>query len=408
MTLIPDLIKNDLATKYAYLVVNGCPDSRSDAAHVREYLLAMGYAMTEWVEEADLVLFFACGLTCHAEAISLAIVPKIKARMKPGAQFITGGCLPVINPDAVATVYDGPVFGAHPCPDLADLTDSDLDMAAIQANDLEPTRMPLNILERVAVDIRNQNLLFTAAKAWYTVADLFHQDQAGTVPDSYAIQIAVGCAHRCSYCVVPICRGRVRSKPITRVLQEFDQGLAQGRTVFALLASDAGSYGRDLGTDLLHLLREMIQREGAYQIRLRNCHPRYTIDHLDELMAIFESGRIPFFASTIQSGSNRILGLMRREYQAEELEQAMLAIQERFPQMQIRTQTMCGFPGETEADFEETLDYLDRVRHDFVEAYMYQGEPCVSATRLPDQIPLSVGSRRLLRLQWKAMTSRKR
>jgi len=174
-------------------------------------------------------------------------------------------------------------------------------------------------------------------------------------PYSFLIKIATGCSSACAYCAVRLSRGKVRSKPIHKVAEEFDEGLAKGYSEFALIGTDTGSYGRDQNITLAALLRELITRKGDYKIRLRNVQPKFLIEMMPELQEIFKTGKISYLGTANESGNNRILELMNRGYRIEDYKEAIHTINKKFPDMQLRTQLMAGFPSETDEEFEDTI-----------------------------------------------------
>ena len=200
-----------------------------------------------------------------------------------------------------------------------------------------------------------------------------------------------------------ISRGRVKSKPIDQVAAEFDRGYSQGHKEFTLIGTDLGSYGRDRGTDLVALLKELVSRSGDYKIKLLHIHPRFLIDMLPGLCEVFRSGRISRFSSSLQSGSDRILGLMRRGYRTGEFKEAILSLNSLFPEMTICSQVMIGFPGETEDEFRATLNLLNEIPFAFVDAFVFEARPNTAAAEMKEQIPRKVAVRRLLELYGKSL-----
>jgi tRNA-2-methylthio-N6-dimethylallyladenosine synthase len=150
----------------------------------------------------------------------------------------------------------------------------------------------------------------------------------------------------------------------------------------------------------------MVEIPGDYTIRLRNIQPKFLIEMMPELQQILGSGKIPYLSSAAQSGSDRILELMRRGYRIEDYKRAILTLKSQFPALQIRTQIMVGFPGETEDEFQDTLRLLDEVNFDFVEVYMFQPRPGTEAARMKDQIPQKVGRRRYHKAYMKSLPRR--
>jgi threonylcarbamoyladenosine tRNA methylthiotransferase MtaB len=225
---------------------------------------------------------------------------------------------------------------------------------------------------------------------------------------TFCIKVCTGCLNICAFCAVRLSRGKLRSKPINHIIKEFDEGLAKGSTEFALIGTEVGAYGRDLGTTLPTLLRELVRRKGDYTIRLRNIYPGFLIEMIPELREILQCGRISYINSAVQSGNNRILRLMRRDYRIEDYKQAILSLKRELPQIQLRTQILVGFPSEREDEFQDTLRLLDEVDFDYVEVYTFQPRPNTEAARMKDQVPQKVKKRRCYKARKKSVLIGKR
>ena len=214
----------------------------------------------------------------------------------------------------------------------------------------------------------------------------------------FCIKICSGCLGNCSFCAIRLSRGGLKSKPFETVIKEFEEGLTKGYKDFALLGTEVGAYGKDLGIDLVVLLKELISRKGDYRISLRNLHPRNLIEMLPELCKVFGSGRIPYVACSPESGNNRILGLMNRGYNIEDFKEAILTLNHEFPQIKIRTQLMVGFPTETEEEFQDSMRLVDGLHFDFVEVYIFEARKGTRAAAMTGQVPEKIKHERYFKL----------
>jgi len=390
-------------TKKACVITNGCPENRIDCARMQEFLRGNGCTVTADLQNADTIVFNACGLTDATQEQSVKIIRFIQAQKQSSAELVVCGCLPKINMPRLREVHHGLVF-EHEIEDLADIIETETSPQDACANHLAPRahvpsahrwrlsdfkRMinPMSIIEKLTESYRNR------------------LDQAINVfgPNSFCIKVSTGCPNRCAFCAVKISRGELKSKPLNRVVEEFKEGLGRGYKEFALLGTDVGAYGRDLGITLVDLLRELIKIKGDYTIRLRNIQPRFLIEMMPELREVLRSGKITYISSAAQSGNNRILGLMRRGYRIEDYKEAILSLKREFPYLQIRTQIMVGFPSETEDEFQDTLRLLDEVSFDFVEVYPFQARPNTEAATMKDQVPAKVIRRRYHKAYMKSL-----
>jgi len=390
-------------TKKVCVITNGCPENRIDCARMQEFLGVNGCTITADLQDADTIVFNACGLTQATQEFSIKIIRFIQAQKKASTELVVCGCLPKINMTRLREVHHGVTF-EHEIEDLADIIETETSPQDAYANHLAPRahvpsthrwrlpdfkRMtnPMSIIEKLTESYRNR------------------LDQAINVfgPNSFCIKVSTGCPNKCAFCAVKISRGHLRSKPIDRVIEEFEEGLAQGYKEFALLGTDVGAYGRDHGITLVELLRELIKIKGDYTIRLRNIQPKFLIEMLPELIEILRSGKISYVSSAAESGNNRILRLMKRGYRIEDYKEAVLSLKREFPGLQIRTQIMVGFPGETEQEFQDSLRLLDEIRFDFIEVYPFQARPNTEAAAMEDQVPAKVIRRRYHKAYMKSL-----
>ena len=172
------------------------------------------------------------------------------------------------------------------------------------------------------------------------------------------------------------------------------KGLKTEYTQFALIGTDLGSYGKDIQTDLLILLRELISIDRKFEIKLRNVHPQLLINRLPELLAVAKTGRISHITTAIQHGNDRILGLMNRSYNIKDCKLAINALKIICPNLKIRTQVIVGFPGETHSEFNDTLRLIDEINVDFFEVYGFSARIGTLAAEMPHQISQKTINRR--------------
>jgi tRNA A37 methylthiotransferase MiaB len=381
-----------------YVLSNGCPESRIDLRRMQEYFERNGWTETGLLSEADLVLFNACAGTQDGEDSSMAIIAQMKAALGPRARLIVSGCLSKINPARLRTAYDGPTFGSDEVGRLNELFPSPIKAEDIQAHRLTERTPYVSLSKWVRGNLRKRGPLGPVIKILEVLYDRLNPRTQAFAPESYCIKVSTGCLGNCAYCGIRLARGKLASKPVEDVLKEFDQGLARGARDFSLIGTDLGCYGRDRGTDLVALLREMVKREGEYAIRLRNVKPNFLLEMLPGLEEVFATGRVSFLSSAVEAGSDRIVALMNRPYSVGDFARAIETIHRRFPRIVTRTQIVIGFPTETKAEFRETLDLVKRLRFDCVEAFMFQSRPMTAAAALEGQLSENVKRRRNIRL----------
>jgi len=204
---------------------------------------------------------------------------------------------------------------------------------------------------------------------------------------------------KCTYCAIKFGAGPLRSIPLAAAVGEFRSGLSHGYDLFRLTAEDVGSYGQDIGLCIVDLLRELNAGPENFKLLLDDFSPIWLVRYFPELLELFstEHRRIKYICLPIQSGSERILQLMAREYTAEEARRCLLALKKAAPEIDLRTHVLVGFPGETEEDFAETLDFLKSVKFNLVSIYNYSERVGTEATTFPGKIPERVKLQRVWR-----------
>jgi len=437
-----------------FLTTNGCPENQIDLARMQKYLTENRWQIVNSIEESDLILFNACGLTHDMQESSIRIISELNLKKKPSTELIVCGCLPKINKNRLRQVYQNITFGSDEIERLSEALKIKTNPKNIYANYLLPQynnghkngRRILNLRKLFRSHLKkifrsnpyvrtlyhdileyacglklgsaltlDQNPIFEMASSmtainkklfYYYYGQLFEAINVFH-PYSFCIKISTGCLTNCSYCAVRISRGILKSKPLNKVIHEFEEGLAMGFTEFSLIGTDTGSYGRDQGITLVTLLKKMLARKGDYQIRLRNVQPRFLIEMMPELQDLFESGKISYISTAAQSGNNRILKLMNRKYTIEEYKEAIRLINKKFSHIQIRTQIMVGFPSETEEEYRDSVRLLDELSFDIIEVYNYSPRPNTKAAKIKDRVPQKVAEKRYINLLVKSILNEK-
>jgi len=347
-----------------------------DAETLRGFLDELGYAETARVEEADLVIMNTCAVRQKAEEKVFGLIGRLGKLKKqnPGMIIAVCGCLPQQEKAAQSISRRYPfvdlIFGTH-------------NLAAFPA-----------LLERVESERR-------------TVVDVW--DEAGEVVEDLPavrrngvkawVNITYGCNNFCSYCVVPYVRGRERSRRPEHILAEIGKLVADGCREVTLLGQNVNSYGKDLPeqADFPELLQRVDRESGLARIRFMTSHPRDFTEKLIGVMAegqhICEHVHLP-----VQSGSNRILELMNRGYTREHYRELVLLLRSYLPGCALTTDLIVGFPGETESEFQETLELVEEVGFDAAFTFLYSPRRGTPAAVMPGQVPEGAKKERFARL----------
>ncbi|MDI6891588.1 MAG: tRNA (N6-isopentenyl adenosine(37)-C2)-methylthiotransferase MiaB [Actinomycetota bacterium] len=353
-------------SKKFFIRTFGCQMNKHDSERMAGMLLKEGYAPAKSPQAADVIVFNTCCVRRHAEERLYGNVNVLKSLKKerPDVIIAVGGCLPQKYGEEVLrrAPHVDVVFGTHNLPNLPKLIrlaerNSSPICEIWPGTQTFPTELP---------SLREKRF-----QAW--------------------VPITIGCNNFCSYCVVPYVRGRETSRPIQDICREVRDLAEEGVIEITLLGQNVNSYGRDLygRSRFAALLRELNKIEEVQRIRFTTSHPKDLSDEIIEAVAecdkVCEHIHLPF-----QAGSDKILKAMNRSYTKQQYLEITKKIREKIPGVSITTDIMVGFPGETEEDFQETLDVVRKVRFDQAFTFIYSPRPGTPAAEMGEQIPEKV------------------
>jgi tRNA-2-methylthio-N6-dimethylallyladenosine synthase len=353
----------------------GCQMNAKDSEKMTAILSYIGYEETE-EPVADLVLFNTCTVRENANMKIYGRLGYLKNHKKknPHMKIVLCGCM-MQEADEVERVrksypFVDIVFGTHNIYKLAELL-----YTQIQS-------------EGRVMDV------------WEEAKEII-EDLPGKRKYSFktGVNIMFGCNNFCSYCIVPYVRGRERSREPEEIIKEI-RGLVQdGVTEIMLLGQNVNSYGKGLPQEITfaELLRKVNEIEGLERIRFMTSHPKDLSDDLIQAMADCEKV-CSHLHLPLQSGSSRILKKMNRHYTKEDYLLLVKKIREKLPDIALTTDIIVGFPGETEEDFEETLDVVSKVRYDSAYTFIYSKRSGTPAASMEDQVPEDVVKERFAKL----------
>ena len=352
----------------------GCQMNVHDSERLSGLLEDAGYVAAPTGEQADVVVFNTCAVRENADNKlygNLGHLAPVKART-PGMQIAVGGCL--AQKDRATIVSKAPwvdvVFGTHNIGSLPVL----LERARVQEE------AQVEILESL---------------------DVFPSTLPTKRESAYAawVSISVGCNNTCTFCIVPSLRGKEKDRRPGDILAEIRALVAEGVTEVTLLGQNVNAYGVEFGDRLAFskLLRACGGIEGLERVRFTSPHPAEFTDDVIEAMA--ETPNVmPSLHMPLQSGSDRVLRAMRRSYRQSKYLGIIERVQAAIPDAAITTDIIVGFPGETEADFQGTLDVVRAARFSGAFTFQYSKRPGTPAAELADQVPGDVVADRYQRL----------
>jgi ribosomal protein S12 methylthiotransferase len=336
----------------------GCPRNLVDSEVMLGILLQAGYEITPEVEDADYLVVNTCGFLQAAREEGKDVIKELFEYKKPNAKIIATGCMVQKHKDELSNTF----------PDIH---------YYLGSGDVN------SILEAIEGGKSGESI---SSKKSYLEAGEVPRTLA--TPGHYAyLKIAEGCLKRCSYCIIPSIKGSLQSKSIDQVLKEFKALLSQGVKEIILIAQDLGDYGKEWrnGESLESLLKEIMKIEGDYWVRLMYLYPDEITSELIHLMK--EEPRIcPYLDMPIQHVNNTILKKMRRKTSKEEIQKTIAMLRKEVPEVVIRTSLIVGFPGETQEQFEELLEFIQEFPLDHVGVFQYSKEEGSPAATMEDHI----------------------
>jgi len=349
----------------AYVDTYGCQQNEADSERLRGYLAAMGYGFTADENAADVIVINTCAIREHAENRVLGNVGALvhAKRRHPGQIICLCGCMAQ-----------------------------------------EPT-----VAEKLRRSYRHVDLVFGPHALW-RFPELFYRvftrrgrvfdtaDEPGSIAEGIPtlrqdrvkawVSIMYGCNNFCSYCIVPYVRGRERSRRPEDILSEVRALVAAGYKDLTLLGQNVNSYGRDLTepVDFAWLLEQVNAIDGDFLIRFMTSHPKDATERLFDVMRDCEKVA-PVIHLPFQSGNNRVLRAMNRGYTRESYLEKVRALRERVPHVVLTSDVIVGFPGETRAEFEDTVSLIREVGYDALFTFIYSPRPGTPAAGMDDPIP---------------------
>ncbi len=364
------MIKQNTIPRVGFVSL-GCPKATVDSEHILTRLRSEGYIISPNYADSDLVVVNTCGFIDSAVAESLDAIGEA---LKENGKVIVTGCLGAKGDgDVVRQAHPKvlAVTGPHATDEV---------MAAVHEH-LPRLHDPY--------------------------MDLVPPQGIRLTPKHYAyVKISEGCNHRCTFCIIPSMRGDLVSRPVGDVMQEAQNLVNAGVKELLVISQDTSAYGVDVkyrtgfwgGRPLKTRMTELVQAMGELGVWVR-LHYVYPYPHVDEVIPLMAEGKIlPYLDIPFQHASKRILKLMKRPASSENVLQRIQQWRAICPDITLRSTFIVGFPGETEEEFEELLDFLEVAQLDRVGAFMYSPVEGAVANALPDHIPLEVQQERLGRL----------
>lgn len=364
------------APPLAYVHSFGCQQNVNDGEKIRGVLMDVGFGLCENVEQADLILFNTCAVREHAEQRVFGNVGALKKLKEKNPRLVIGVCGCMAQQQHIVDK----LRKSYPYVDL---------VFGVDGID----RLPAMLAERFR---RGKRYLEDPHSRNAVVEDLPIRRDSGF---RAWLPIMYGCDNFCTYCIVPYVRGRERSREPGDILAEFKQLIEQGYKEITLLGQNVNSYGKGLANpidfaDLLNLLCEV---PGDYQIRFMTSHPKDASHKLIDTIAA-QPHLCKHIHLPVQSGSDRLLQQMNRHYTAQQYRELIDYAREKIPGVTFSSDIIVGFPGETEEDFQKTLELVEDVGYMQLFTFIYSKREGTPAAKMEDPVTRAEKTERMDRL----------
>ena len=363
--------------KNKYLIVTwGCQMNEHDSEKMAGMLEDLGYEKTHNIKDADLIIYNTCLVRENAELKVYGNLGELKALKRDNPDLIISVCGCMMQKQEVRDVIKDKypfvdiIFGTHNLHKLPELI----------ANSQQTSKMVIDVWEDGGEIIEG------------VPSKRKHGFKA-------FVNIMFGCNNFCTYCIVPYTRGRERSRDPEDILNEIRDLVDEGYKEITLLGQNVNSYGKTLEekTTFAQLLRMIDKINGIERIRFMTSHPKDLSDELiysiRDCKKVCEHVHLPF-----QAGSNKVLKEMNRKYTKEKYLELVEKLKSEIPGIALTTDIIVGFPGETEEDFEETLDVVRKVGFDSAFTFLYSIREGTPAAKIKDQVPDNIKHERFQRL----------
>ena len=373
--VVPNDMKDFGKGKKYIIFTYGCQMNVHDSENMAAIMEEMGYTNALELEDADVVIFNTCAVRENAQNRVSGMLGRVKhvKEMKPELVTIFGGCMAqeesVANEIKDKYKWIDVVMGTHNIHKLPIYLRDALDTNKQQ---MEVFSIEGDIFEGMPVKRDSKY------KAW--------------------VNIMYGCDKFCTYCIVPYTRGKQRSRLPEDIINEVKDLVKDGYMEVTLLGQNVNAYGKDLDIDynMANLLRD-VAKTNIPRVRFMTSHPWDFTDDMIDVIAKYDN-IMPYVHLPIQSGSSRILKLMGRRYTKEEYIELFNKIKDRVPNVSITTDIIVGFPGETEEDFNDTLDIVEKLKYDLAYTFIYSKREGTPAAIMEDDTSDEVKKQRLYKL----------
>ncbi len=362
--------------QYYHIVTYGCQMNLHESEKIAGILKKLGYEEATALENADIILFNTCCIRENAENHAFGNIGALKQlkKQKPDLLIAVGGCMTQEKGKTDVLKKKFPFI--------------DIMFGALNIEELESLILRKKAQKKKVISIREE-----AGEIVETIEPV-----RTSYPNAW-VNITYGCNNFCSYCIVPYVRGRERSRKPENILNEVKSLVEQGYKEITLLGQNVNSYGADgsTGMTFAQLLDAVASIDGKFRLRFMTSHPK---DFNEDVVNVMEKHRkiCRLVHLPVQSGSNRILQAMNRRYTREKYLSEVEMLKSRFPEAEVTTDIIVGFPGETEEDYLMTEDLVKKADYASAFTFVYSPRQGTKAAEMENQIEEGTQKQRIMRL----------
>jgi tRNA A37 methylthiotransferase MiaB len=387
-----------------------CNRRRLDANRLHNYFIKNGHQIVTNPKDAQLIVLVTCAYSDKHAEYALEMTRHF---LNYNTEVIVVGCLPKIETERLRKIFTGKMINTEELDEfdslfpenkikLVDISDGNVlwenanEYSSLQVMKqvLGPIPIIGRLQERIGTFVLNQmfqkeslNCLLSTRSY---VSMMYIRERWNPAlklhKDTFYIRPGWGCVWNCSYCIIKKAIGPLKSKPVETIVNEFKKGLVQHYKHFIFDADDIGAYGKDIGSSLPEMLDTITNVPGEYTIHIRNLHPAWVVFYEDQLRKVLQKRKIRGIGSSIQSGNPRVLKLMQRYADIEQIKNAYSTLRSSYTNLLLATECINGFPTEIREEFEETLHFIKDINYHIGYIYSFSCRPGTIAEKLEPKV----------------------
>ncbi len=347
----------------------GCKLNFSESSTIARQFEQGGFVRVGTNDECDIYVINSCSVTEHADKKCRNLIRKLHRR-NPQAVIAVTGCYAQLKPHEIA---------------------------AIEGVDIVLSNNDKGDLYQAVIDVISKGGKRLTSCDCDDITRFFAAFSSGDRSRSF-LKVQDGCDYKCAYCTIHYARGASRNMPIAELVKEAEQVAELGLKEIVITGINTGDFGRTTGEKFIDLLRALNEVEGIERYRISSIEPNLLTDEIIEFCASSPKFQHHFHIP-LQSGSDKILGLMRRRYTSERFANRIAKVRELMPDAFIGIDVITGFPGESEEDFQQSYNLLKRVKASFLHIFPFSERPGTPAVDMPDKVPSRISTERVERLE---------